>query len=133
MATNRSLPQPLMGLRMLQLMSDTTKPAGTVTERLGILARDFEARIVNYSPTGCLLETNSPIEVGTIGTLCFVIDGRERADDVQIVRCQPIEGSGRLFQVGARFLWTGFPGRDSLRLALGRTAADPGLGIVATL
>jgi hypothetical protein len=121
-----------MDLRMRQLMSDT-KPAGAVSERLGILARDFEARIVNYSPTGCLLETNSRLEVGTIGTLCFVIDGRERADDVQIVRCQPIEGAGRLFQVGARFLWTAFPGRDSLRVALSRTSMNSELGVAAIL
>jgi hypothetical protein len=118
---------------MLQLMNETSKRADLGAERLGILARDFEARIVNYSPTGCLLETNSRIEVGTIGTLCFVIDGRERADDVQIVRCQPIEGAGRLFQVGARFLWTAFPGRDSLRLALSRASIDPEIGLPAAL
>ena len=89
-----------------------------VAERLGVLARDFQARILNCSPTGCLLETNSRIEVGTIGTLRFVVDGRELADDIQVVRCQPIEGAGSLFQVGARFLWTMATGRDSVRVAL---------------
>jgi hypothetical protein len=89
-----------------------------LSERIGILARDFQTRILNYSPTGCLLETSAPLEVGTVGTLRFVIDGREFVDDVQIVRCQPIEGAGSLFQVGARFLWTAMPGKDSLRLAL---------------
>ena len=90
-----------------------------VTGRLGLLAREFEARMVNYSASGCLLETNTRIEVGTVGTLRLVIDGRELTEDVQVVRCQPIEGAGSLFQVGARFLWPMAPGRNSLRLALG--------------
>ena len=85
--------------------------------RLAILARDFQARIVNCSPSGCLLETNTRIEVGTIGTLRFIIDGRELADDVQIVRCQPIEGAGSLYQVGARFLLTPACRKGTLRRA----------------
>jgi hypothetical protein len=88
------------------------------SDRFGLLGRDFHARIVNCSPTGCLLETSSPVEVGTIGTLRFIINGRELADDVQVVRCQPIHGAGSLFQVGARFLWTMGAGKESLRLAL---------------
>ncbi len=89
------------------------------SERLGVLARDFQARMLNFSPSGCLLETNAPLEVGTVGTLRFVIDGREFADDLQVVRCQSIEGAGSLYQIGARFLWTmGASSRDSLRHAL---------------
>lgn len=91
---------------------------------LGVLARDFRARIVNYSPSGCLLETNTRIEVGTIGTVRFVIDGHELTDDIQVVRCQPIEGAGSLYQVGAKFLWTMAPGKGTLRRALGHPAAD---------
>jgi hypothetical protein len=88
------------------------------SDQLSLLARDFQTRIVNCSPTGCLLETNSAIEVGTVGTLSFIIDGREFADDVQVVRCQPIQGAGSMFQIGIRFLWTTVPRKDSLRLAL---------------
>jgi hypothetical protein len=89
----------------------------TSTGGLAVLARDFQARIVNCSPSGCLLETNTRLEVGTIGRLRFIIDGRELADDVQIVRCQPIEGAGSLYQVGARFLLTEPSCRGTLRLA----------------
>ena len=92
--------------------------------RLGVLAHDFQTRIVNCSPTGCLLETCSPIEVGTVGRLQFLIDGRECSDDVQVVRCQSIEGAGPLFQIGVRFLWTIAPGKDSLRYALSKPAVD---------
>jgi hypothetical protein len=85
--------------------------------QLAVLARDFQARIINCSPSGCLLETNMRLEVGTIGTLRFVIDGRELADDVQIVRCQPIEGAGSLYQVGARFVLTSSSPKGTLRWA----------------
>lgn len=103
-------------------MIETQEPAAVLDqppERLCVLTRDFQARIVNCSATGCLIETNARIEVGTIGTLRFVIDGRELLDDVQVVRCQPIEGAGSLFQVGARFLRTTLvSGRHSVRRAL---------------
>jgi hypothetical protein len=96
----------------------------TTSTRLGVLARDFEARILNYSATGCLLETNARLEVGTVGSLRFVIEGRELIDDVQVVRCQPIEGAGSLYQVGARFLLTMSSGRGALRLALAERPPD---------
>ena len=90
----------------------------TVTEPLGLLTREFRARLLNVSPSGCLVETNSRVEVGTIGSLQFVIDGKEFADDVQVVRCQQIEGAGSLYQVGARFLWTAAATKGTLRRAL---------------
>jgi hypothetical protein len=99
-------------------MIETQEVIAPACDQIGVLARDFQARIVNYSLTGCLLETNCRLEVGTVGTLRVVINGRELEDDVQIVRCQPIEGAGSLFQVGARFLWTSVPPRHSIRLTL---------------
>jgi hypothetical protein len=101
-------------------MIDSVRPhdRALATNRLAILGRDFQAHIINYSPNGCLLETSSPLDVGTVGTLRFVIDGRECAGDVQVVRCQAIEGAGSQYQVGAKFLWTSASGEDSLRNAL---------------
>ena len=95
------------------------------TGPLGVLARDLQTRILNYSPSGCLLETNARIDVGIVGTLRFVMDGREFNDHVQIVRCQPIEGAGSLFQVGVRFLLTAAGEKGTLRQALWR---PPGCG-----
>jgi hypothetical protein len=88
---------------------------------LAALARDIQARILNYSPSGCLLETNVRLDVGTIGSIRFVIDGRELADDIQVMRCQVIEGAGSLYQVGVRFLWTRAPAQGTLRQALAQT------------
>lgn len=94
-------------------------------DRVAILTREFHVRILDYSPSGCLIETNARVDVGTIGSLHFVIDGGEYVDDVQVVRCQPIEGAGALYRVGARFLWTVSPGRGTLRRALGRPQRSP--------
>jgi hypothetical protein len=58
------------------------------------------------------------VEIGTIGSLGFIIDGQEFVDDVQVVRCQQIEGAGSLYQVGARFLWTVAASKGTLRRAL---------------
>ena len=99
-------------------MIESTAPSAP-SARLAALARDFEARLLNYSQSGCLLETNARIEVGTVATIHFVIDGRELADEIQVVRCQAIEGAGSLYQVGARFLWAIAPGKGTLRQALG--------------
>ena len=104
-------------------MIESTAPVAP-TVRPAALARDFQARILNCSPSGCLLETNVRIEVGTVGTIHFVIDGRELTDEIQVVRCQAIEGAGALYQIGARFLWTVAPGRGTLRQALGDTSAE---------
>ena len=110
-------------------MIETQDPVALAPERLGVLAHDFQIRILNCSPTGCLLEINSPIEVGTVGTLRLVIDGRELVDHVEVMRCQSIEGAGPLFRIGVRFLWTIAPGVDSLRHAFSK----PGVERVARL
>ena len=101
---------------------------GAATRRghLALLARDFQARIINCSSSGCLLETNARIDVGTIGTLRLTIGGRELADDVQIVRCQPIEGAGSLYQVGARFVLTAPFEKGTLRRAFAEMSAANG-------
>ena len=98
--------------------SQRSQEATVTADRLAVLARDFQAQIINYSPNGCLLKTSSPIDVGTVGTLRFVIAGREFVDDVQVVRCHAIEGAGSFYQVGAKFLWTMAGGGESLRQAL---------------
>jgi hypothetical protein len=91
-------------------------------EPVGILTREFKARLVNFSPTGCLVETTSRVEVGTIGSLRFELGGSEFVDDVQVVRCQQVEGAGSIYRVGARFLWTVAAGKGTLRRALEKPA-----------
>src|SRR5262245_4960889 len=97
----------------------TSKP-----ERLGVLTRVCQMRVLNCSVTGCLLETSCRIEVGAIASIRVVIDGRELIDDVKVVRCQPIAGTGSVYHIGAQFLWTSPPGARSIRAALWHTPAD---------
>jgi hypothetical protein len=89
-------------------------------EVMGVLARDFEVRVLNCSPSGCLLETSAPIEVGTVGSLTLTMDGHELLDHLVVVRCQPKQGAGSVYHVGAQFLWLGSLTRHTLRGALGR-------------
>jgi hypothetical protein len=91
-----------------------------ISEVMGVLARDFEVRVLNCSPSGCLLEANAPIEVGTVGSLTLTVDGHELLDHLLVVRCQLKQGAGSVYHVGAQFLWLGSLTRYTLRGALGR-------------
>jgi hypothetical protein len=90
---------------------------------LAVLGKEASVRVLNCSPSGCLIETHVRLEVGTVGTLRMRLQGDEFVDDVQVVRCQPIEGAGSLFHVGAQFLWTGTPNPKSLRHVMRRAIA----------
>jgi hypothetical protein len=92
-------------------------------DSLGVLTRELRVRIVNCSPSGCLLETNARLPVGTVGSLSLRIGAHDLADDIRVVRCQPIAGAGDVFHVGAQFLWTALPGQYSLRLAMQQSTA----------
>ena len=92
-------------------------------DAVGVLARDVSVRLLNCSASGCLLETDSRLEVGTVASLRLMLNGRELADQIVVVRCQPIEGAGRRFHVGARFLELAPPTVATVRRVLGRDAA----------
>ena len=94
---------------------------------LGVLGKELRVRVLNCSPSGCLIETNSRLDIGTIASLRLSLHGDVFVDDVQVVRCQQIEGAGSVFHVGAQFLWTGSPGDRSLRQLMRRASARGGL------
>lgn len=101
------------------------------SERLGILTRTCQMRVLNCSVSGCLIETNCRMEIGAVATVRVVIEGREFTDDVKVVRCQPIAGAGSVYHVGAQFLWTQPPNAHNLRTVLWQHAhggaRDPAL------
>ena len=99
-------------------MHDTDLDAPSTTERLGMLTRSCQMRVLNCSVSGCLIETNWHIDIGAVASIRVVINGRELSDDVQVVRCQRIAGAGSVYHIGAQFLWTTPPGAASLRAAL---------------
>jgi hypothetical protein len=98
-------------------MRYTTLPAESM---LGVLGRELTVRVLNGSPSGCLLETNARLEVGTVASVRITMNGVEFVDDIQVVRCQQVGGAGSVFHIGAQFLWTATPHQHSLRQVLRR-------------
>ena len=94
-----------------------------LSDDLGVLTRQFRARVINVSGSGCLIESHQWIAVGTIGSLRLQIGGQEYLDDVEVVRCHPIQGSS-VCHVGVRFLWTTARHERSIRHAVTRYGAE---------
>lgn len=88
-----------------------------------VLGREVGVRLVDISASGCLLESDSRLLIGTTGSLRVLYDGAVYMDDVRIIRCRECEGSSRLYQFGAEFLWTNSPRDQSLRRVLSRLQA----------
>jgi hypothetical protein len=91
-------------------------------DAVGVLARNVSVRLLNCSGSGCLLETNSRLDVGTIASLHVTLGDRDLVDQIVVVRCQPIEGGGARFHVGARFLELAPPTVTAVRRVLVREA-----------
>ena len=91
---------------------------------VAVLGREVPVRLVDISSSGCLLESGSRLEKGTTGSLRVVYEGQEYSDDVRIMRCRTVEGSGSLYYLGAEFLWTTSPGDRSLRRILASLQAS---------
>ena len=77
--------------------------------RLAVVAREFQVRLVNCSRSGCLLEVDRALELGTVGTLSLTLEGHELTDHILVTRCQAIAGAGSLHHIGARLLWVEAP------------------------
>jgi len=67
------------------------------------MTRQLRARAINVSRSGCLIECDNTLEVGTVASLRLQIDSQEYLGDVEVVRCRPIEGSS-VCHVGVRLL-----------------------------
>ena len=98
---------------------------------VGVLQRDIDARTLNVSGSGCLLETASPVDEGTVAQLRMRIGGVEYRDDVRVIRCSRVEGAGATHHVGVEFAWTTQPGARSLRRKV-RMAPPRAKAMVAT-
>lgn len=94
-------------------------------EGIGVLARDIGVRLLNCSASGCLLESRSRMEVGTVGALRLMVNDRELADQIVVVRCQQIEGASPRFHVGVRFLGLVPPTGTTVRRVLGHLSDAP--------
>ncbi len=89
------------------------KPRAEAAE-LALMTTDIHVRLLNCSASGCLIEANRPVPVGTVSTLRVTLGEDEFEDAVQVVRCQPI-GDGAVYHVGTQFLATTPPYAGTLR------------------
>ena len=89
-------------------------------DSLGVLTREQRVRVVNVSESGCLLETERPLDVGTVGKLHVRFGAEEYSDVIEVVRCHAIRGAGSTYHVGMRFLWTTPRCEGTIRQAIAR-------------
>jgi hypothetical protein len=72
----------------------------------GALTKHLHIRVLNCSAGGCLLESDVPVKVGTVGILRISVGARTFCDTVEVTRCQAIAGGRGTHHVGARLLPT---------------------------
>ena len=89
------------------------------------LTRELRARVIDVSAFGCLVETRRRLEVGTIGHLRVTLCGEECEDDVEVMRCDAIEGPVASYHVGVRLLWTTPRRPGSIRHAIASQLEAP--------
>ena len=95
-----------------------TALSGAIDRRVAVVVRELPVRLVNCSRSGCLVEADRALPVGTAGTMTLEIEGNEVTDHILVVRCQPIAGAGTLHHIGARLLWVAAPTAQTIRHAL---------------
>lgn len=96
-------------------MRETLKAVLSAHDLVAVLGREVPVRVVDISTSGCLLESESRLDAGVMGTLRVSYDGQQYVDDVRVMRCNTCEGASGLYQMGAAFLWTTRPDHKSLR------------------
>jgi len=96
----------------------------TRCDHAAVLTRDLMMRVLEISASGCLIECRRRLEVGTVGRLRLTLGTEESADDIEVVRCDAVEGARSTFHVGVRFLWTTARGAGSIRHAVTRYGED---------
>jgi hypothetical protein len=89
-------------------------------DELAALTKDIRVRVLNCSGSGCLLESDRPLEIGAVAILRIVFGGREFDDAVRVVRCQALEGAGSVYNIGTQFLATTPPYAGTLRYLIRR-------------
>jgi hypothetical protein len=96
----------------------------TRCDHAAVLMRDLVMRVLEISASGCLIECRRRLEVGTVGRLQLTLGAEESADDVEVVRCEPVEGARSTFHISVRFLWTSPRDVGSIRHAVTRYGED---------
>jgi hypothetical protein len=89
-----------------------------------VLNRHIGVRVLEVSASGCLLESECEVPVGTVGSLSLEANGATYADPIRVTRAQLIPGGGERHLLGAEFVWLTLPTPTSVR-RLARKVAGP--------
>jgi len=95
-----------------------------MVELPGTLTRELSVRVIDLSESGCLIETRRRMEVGTFGTLQLRLGVQDCTDDVEVVRCDAVQGVRNVYHVGVRLLWTRPRKAGSIRHAVAGHVAE---------
>ncbi len=87
----------------------------TKADLITVLNRHIAVRVLDVSTTGCLLESDCDVSVGTIGGLSLDADGTHYSDPIRVTRSQAIPGGGNRHLLGAEFVWLTLPDQQSIR------------------
>jgi hypothetical protein len=101
-------------------MIPSARAKWTIPDEVGALKRQLRVRMLNCSAAGCLLETNGPIAIGTVGRLRVSFNGKEFDDPIQVVRCELMKDAADVHHVAAKFLSMTPPYAGTLRYMMWR-------------
>ena len=79
------------------------------------LVRTIPVRLLDFSWSGCLVESDEAVPPGTAGELQVEMDGNQHQDPIQIVRQTEHGGASHPFTLGGRFVWGRRPDVPSVR------------------
>lgn len=96
----------------------------TRADLITVLNRHIGVRVLDVSASGCLLESDCEVPVGTVGSLTLEANGSQYADPIRVTRSQVIPGGGERHLLGAEFVWLTLPDPHSVR-RLARRVAGP--------
>ena len=83
-----------------------------------VVLRDVPLLVRDVSSGGCLIESSTPLQVGTVGWLEVEFEGERRFEWFRIAHV--FTRGERVFVSGVEFLPLAAAGSDSLRSAIGR-------------
>ena len=87
----------------------------TRADLITVLNRQIGVRVLDVSASGCLLESDCDVPVGTVGSLSLEANGRQYVDPIRVTRAQAIPGGGERHLLGAEFVWLTLPSPTSVR------------------
>ena len=86
---------------------------------VGRLVRRVPTRVVDVSLSGCLVESDQDLAIGTNGTLHVDLWGVPCRYPVRVSRVTRRQGAGESLRVAGEFTWNARPVSEGLKAAIG--------------